>query len=260
MFALLVISLNIVCSVPPQTVSDTTLDIESAYPTYHKINDDLYVHVHVFNTINEGLVTSDINCYYHVYNHQLNGDQHIVKGTLDLYGMGYSDIVNGSIINQTGEYSVLAWCNSSTESTEVGYNKYTFKVNPTGQELETSNSFIYIAVGFVLLILLIFLINNIFNTYNKYFKYSCIGISYVILHVFLLILWKVSEAFLYIVPFIETLFEILYNIVTIGYFIFFPVLFFFMLMDHFNEKQFGRLRKMGYSDDDIKFHQGRNKR
>lgn len=145
----LMFCIPLISAVPPQQISDTTLQLESAFPSVHKLGEDYYVHTHVYNTVDEGLITSGISCYYHFYNHQINGGEHISTGNLTQYDMGWFNIVNGSLINQTGEYSTLIWCNSSTE---VGFNKYTFEVTENGK---ASPEGIVIAV-FVLAFILVF--------------------------------------------------------------------------------------------------------
>lgn len=123
-------------AVPPQQTSDTTLDLEAVYPSDHKLGEDYYIHTHVFDTADEVLVTTGANCYYHFYNHQIDGGQHISIGNMTQFGAGYNATVNGSLINETGEYSTLIWCDMTDPANKIGYNKYTFKLTDSGSSQE----------------------------------------------------------------------------------------------------------------------------
>lgn len=122
-------TINLISAVPPQTLSQTSLDLVAAYPSSHKLGNDYFIHVHVINTATESLVTSGVSCYYHFYNHQIGGNNHIAIGEMTQYGSGYNATIDGDLINQSGEYSTLLWCNSSNT---IGDNKYTFEVTPSG--------------------------------------------------------------------------------------------------------------------------------
>lgn len=249
-FILLILSLTLVSCAPPFIQSNTLpgLTIETSYADAHKLGDSLYIHAHVYNATNGLLKTTGTNCDYHVYNHNLEGDQHIDKGILSLYGMGFYNNTNGTLFNETGEYSVLIWCNSSDVG---GFFRYTFEVTPTGTLLEVSDSVLYLVFLAILFIIMLGLFKILFSSENKYLRYGLVAIIYILSNVFLLILWKVSEYFLYLVPFIQTLFNALYVISTIGYFILFPVLIFSMIMSIFDDKEVLKLQESGYSDEDI---------
>lgn len=255
---LLVLSLSLVSAVSPVTTVQEFPEgyaiVESSHE-YLKQNQDYQYNFYVYNKSSGILIdNTSMTCNFFLANS--SGEVMFSDGVI-YFSDGHwgIDILGGNFSN-IGYYPYGVSCQDGNGGALAGI----FEVNPTGSEIDISNAILYLTMLVLLFILLFFLIRNIFTTYNKTIQFSSVAGSYVILHIFLLLLWKVSEAFLYVIPFIEILFRILYNIVTIGYFIFFPVLFFFMLMNHFNEKQFGRLRQMGYSDDDIKFHQRRNKR
>lgn len=132
-------------------VQEGFLIIETAYPTSHKVNEDFYVHAHVYNGTSGVLITDNINCFYHFYNHQLSGDTHIDTGILTQYGDGYRNETDGNLLDEVGEYSLLIWCNSTTEG---GFFEYTFDVTADGQRFQTfPNQFflIILALGFIFL-------------------------------------------------------------------------------------------------------------
>lgn len=127
------------------------LQLESGIPSTHKLGEDYYLHAHVYNATNGLLLTSGLNCYYHFYNHQINGGEHIQTGTMSQYGAGYNATINGSLINQSGEYSALMWCNSTDEG---GFLEYRFKVTPSGEELLTPQSISYFSFLLFLFVLM----------------------------------------------------------------------------------------------------------
>lgn len=148
---LFLFSFAFVQAVPPQSLSDTSLDLVSTFPTTHELGQNYSLKVHVFNTATEDLLTSGINCYYHFYTHQISGTSHVSKGEMILDGVDYEATVDGDLINLSGEYSVLEWCNSSTE---IGYNKYTFEVTPNGKQFDTQTAISY--SGFILIFFFVF--------------------------------------------------------------------------------------------------------
>ena len=124
------------------------LIIETGFPTSHKMNEDYYIHAHVYNGTNGLLVTSGIDCNYHFYNHQIKGGEHIDIGILTQYGSGYYNNTDGSLLNETGEYSVLIWCNSTTEG---GFTKYAFDVTYSGLYLKEGQGVLYVSLFLILI-------------------------------------------------------------------------------------------------------------
>ena len=158
---LIAFCLGFVSGQPPFQQSPTEsgyLIIETGYPSSHKINEDYYIHTHVYNGTTSLLVKSGISCYYHFYNHNLKGGEHIDTGILTLYGDGYYNYTSGNLINETGEYSVLIWCNSSTEG---GFFKYTFDAVYTGKTINSAQAILYSAFFFILVFVFIMVIFGI---------------------------------------------------------------------------------------------------
>lgn len=170
----ILVGANTVSAQPPAQESTTSLQIETAYPTVHKLGEDYYIHTHVYNTATEELVTSGVSCYYHFYNHQINGGEHASTGNLTLYGMGYSNTVDGSLINESGEYSTLIWCNSSTE---IGFFRYTFDVTSTGDVVKLSDTIIVFAFAFIasMFLLLSIIFGNQYWMIKMFFQMMAIG-------------------------------------------------------------------------------------
>jgi len=158
--AIILISLSFVVSAQPpfqQSPQDAGyLIIETGWPEYHKIGEDLYIHTHVHNGTDGLQVTSDISCFYHTYNHQIKGGEHIDTGILTQYGAGYYNYTDGGLLNVTGQYSVLIWCNSTTEG---GFSKYTFEVTYSGVSISTAQAILY---GFFIFIFVFFMVSLVF--------------------------------------------------------------------------------------------------
>lgn len=137
---------------------------------------------------------------------------------------------------------------------------FIFKATPSGQALEESDSGIYIILLIIFALSIVALVYGIVRNKETNMIYIFISLTYILSNIFLLILWKLSEFFLYLIPFFEVLFGALYKISNIGYMIFFPVLLFFMVTSHFNNKKENKLKQMGFSDEDVHRTMNRSKK
>mgnify|MGYP005847131123 CR=1 FL=1 len=136
-FILLLVVALASAQLPGQVSQSTGLEIVTAFRQTHKVNDDLIIHAHIYNSTNGVPVITDISCYYHLYNHQLPNNPHISTGELTQYGAGYNVTVSGTLINTTGKYATILWCNSSTIG---GYMEYDFDVTTDGLPKSTEPS------------------------------------------------------------------------------------------------------------------------
>jgi len=128
-FILLLLSSIAMAQSPGQTSQQTGLELATAFGQTYKINNDLNMFIHVFNSTNGLQITEDISCYYNLYNHQLPGVQQVSTGTLTQFGAGYNQTLPGSLLNVTGKYAVVSWCNSSSVG---GWIEYDFDVTTDG--------------------------------------------------------------------------------------------------------------------------------
>jgi hypothetical protein len=122
------------------------LIIETGWPEYHKSGEDLYIHTHVHNGTDGLQIIDNINCFYHTYNHQIKGGEHIDIGILTQYGEGFYNYTNGSLLTDVGQYSVLIWCNGTVEG---GFTKYTFEVTHTGRETPSELLLLFFMLTFI---------------------------------------------------------------------------------------------------------------
>lgn len=178
MLLIFLFSFNLVLAEPPFQQSEKTvgLILETGILETHKLGEDFYIHVHVYNSSNGLLVTQNITCYYHFYNHQIKGGEHIDRGILSLYGMGYENYTSGSLINETGKYSVLSWCNSTTEG---GFIQYSFDVNNTG-----SNGSMFFLILIISIAIIFFLATLFVN--EEFFVYIS-GVLFLVGGIYLMI-------------------------------------------------------------------------
>jgi len=213
---------SLVSAQPPfQQPSQTTpieagyLVIETGFPEYHKAGEDFYIHTHVYNGSDGLLLTEGINCYYHFYDHQINGGEHIDQGVLTLYGDGYYNYTNGSLLTTVGLYSVLIWCNSTEQG---GFTKYAFQITPTGLALQSGTSGIYIAILFLLVIFLVLSIMSFARFDNLLNRVGMIGLSYLLLIAITFIGWNMANDFITSAPFLISMLRILFFVLIIGVF------------------------------------------
>lgn len=176
---------------PPFQQSDLTtgLVIESGYPLGHPLNTDYYLHAHVYNATSGLLINTDLTCFYHFYNHQINGGEHIQIGSMTSYGAGYNATINGSLINQSGEYSALIWCNSTDAG---GFLQYSFDATESGVELTEGRSLLIIGLLTLLVFLLFISLYALFNVDNYIGKFALYWTSHVLMIIISFVAWQVG--------------------------------------------------------------------
>jgi len=188
---LFIITINFACSQPPFQQSEKNVGflIETGYTSTHSLNNDYYLHTHVYNASNGLLIDSNINCYYHFYDHQKNGDEHIAIGEMDNYGAGYNASIDGELINNTGEYSALIWCNNSEEG---GFFQYTFLVTESGIEITEGRSIFAIGSVAILCILLFISLYSLFSIDSYIGKFIFYWISHLFIVLIFFICWQMG--------------------------------------------------------------------
>lgn len=152
-----ILLLPLAYAVPPfqQNIPTNGLIVETAYPEYHKQSTSLYLHAHVYNASNGILIpTASTSCYSHAYSHS-QGSAHILSNiTMSAYGVGFNASIPASYFTDSGQYSVIIWCNTSSMG---GFLKYTFEVTPSGDGLdEAQASSVYLPMGIVALLTMFF--------------------------------------------------------------------------------------------------------
>jgi len=263
-FVLLILSITFVLAQPPTTViTDYQRGVDIIHPETQgvKFGEDLEFNFWTYNFSDGATLTNtSLNCTFYIVDNKgvqyykfsnQPGSNGLIK-----YGKGAPLCVNCWTLTMPKEnlslglYSYQIKCQGSGIG---GYATGFFEVTPTGTMTEPADSLLYILFLGILFLMMFGLFRLLFSSENKYFNYGIVAILYVISNVFLLIMWKVAYNYLYIVPFIGTLFEVLYKVSSVGYFILFPVLLFLMLMEKFRETNENKFRQMGYDDDTIRF-------
>lgn len=180
-----------VSAVPPFQESNDQigLRIESANPTSHPLNTNYYLHAHIYNATNGLLINSGLTCNYHFYNHQIEGNEHIQTGFMTQYGAGYNATINGSLINQSGEYSALIWCNSTDAG---GFFKYTLDASESGVNITESRANLTIGLLAILVFLLFISLYALFNVENYIGKFVLYWLSHVLMILISFVGWQVG--------------------------------------------------------------------
>ncbi len=141
----------------------------------------------------------------------------------------------------------------------IDYGQVTgdFLVTPNGEIVTIAKTIIYLGLAATLLIILIFLLFITFSTENFGWRIGLSAFSYVISNVFLLVCWKIAEMFLTSVPFIETIFRILYISSNVIYLPFFLGIVVVYLLHMTNEKNIETLMNRGFSEDQARWRAGK---
>ena len=233
------------------------LIIETAYGEVHPLRTDFYIHTHVYNGSNALILSTGVNCSYHFYLHGRGGDEHISTGVLEQHGAGFSNIINGSLINKTGEYSTLIWCYTTDEG---GFFQYSFDVTPNGKIATEGDAIFYVGFLFVLLILMggcLFLFVRFDNLLNRV---AMIGLMYLLLLTISFLGWNMASDFLTSAPFLIDFLRIIFFVLIISAF---PLLiggfvWYFLMLWKIKEIQ--RLMTKGFDFDEAEERVNRRRR
>lgn len=113
---------------------------------------DYQFNFHIFNTSNGVPIISGIECHFHLYNatgqHQLSLEESTFTFEYDI-----AFNISGGNFSETGEYSYLVQCNSTTQG---GYDSIPFSVTPTGLETTEGQGIVVIGLLLITMILAIF--------------------------------------------------------------------------------------------------------
>jgi len=163
---------------------------------------------------------------------------------------------------QTGvEYS-YEFCNTSLLGTytygtygnpdgELDNQNVKFVVTPNGEKPDIAKAIFYISLLAIFLVLIVGDVWLLFNSEDISWKTGYISLFYILFNVFSLVCWKMAEDFLTSIPFMATIFKSIYFITTAGYFPFFIIMFFYLFLHMTQSLTESRLRKRGYSDEQI---------
>lgn len=196
MFLFVILSIILISAVPPITQVQQFTDgyvIQVPQDNILKLKQDYTFEFHVNNISNGAPINSGISCNFHLYNssgnHQLSLINSIASSDLD-----YNFLVNGNNFTEIGNYYYYISCNSSALG---GYRAIGLEITSQGDEINTSQSLIYVILLIInLLFLALFLILSVIVPYEnkkentrdgmaitkvtktKYIKLFCIWFSY----------------------------------------------------------------------------------
>ena len=135
-----------------------------------------------------------------------------------------------------------------------------FWITPNGETPDIAKSVIYL--GLILLILVLFIVDIValFNIDNFGWRIGLMSMAYILMNGFLLVSWTLADMFLTSVPYIVSIFKVLYIATTAGYFPFFLAMFVYVFVSIANEKNIKTLVGRGYSEDNARSYVGRRRR
>lgn len=109
-------------------VSPSTVALQVVFPKndYFKLNDSIEFHIHLFNSTGQPFNSSQGNCTIHLYGPE---GQHILNKSMGQDGQDFETIINATLINHTGSYPYLVYCNSTEWA---GYTSSNFYVTNDG--------------------------------------------------------------------------------------------------------------------------------
>jgi len=172
-FSLFFIFINLLSinAQPPFQDLSVTLKIESNYNDYHKVNEPLLIHVHVYDSVT-GIAypAGDVNMTIHLYSHDLGGELIYETQAINNTYWTTETIIDGSYFNETGQYSISINADSLTE-VKGGYSLYHFIVTTYGEETNNPTLILQLAIilsFFLFMIILHFTTKDInFESWNN---------------------------------------------------------------------------------------------
>ena len=122
----MIFSMVMVSAQPFNQQLDEGITIETIQFDSHYLNEDKYIHVHLFET-SSGLIINDGSprCEYHLYSENVGWEHIITDGLLTPYGVGQFDYISNESFNETGKYAILLWCEDDVKG---GFIQYKFNV------------------------------------------------------------------------------------------------------------------------------------
>lgn len=205
----LLMTINLISAVPPQTITftgDVGLDIEASFQPYYKINEAAQIQIHVFNkTTSKLLDNTTTQCEVELTNY--NGTI-LIHGTPAFEEDHFLMSRTADSVTEVGTYAITIICNSSNL---YGWKTAYFDATKTGRGLDIEESLIYSILAFG--VLLLFFISFYFmisipygNDINnkgavikicklKYVKLGLILLTWVLFTWFLNILIGLSDNF-----------------------------------------------------------------
>lgn len=255
---IMVLFISLSSAVPPVTTVDyfpSGYTITEAQQIAIKTNTNFTYNFILYNSSNGiSIDNTTVTCRFFIAS---NNGSLLFNDNASFLSNGYWAIdIPSTVFYYNGEYSYGLDCQDGSGGALAG----TFYTTPTGLILDDNYVNLYVVLIVVLFVSLVILLYKFSTTDSLTTKYSFIAISYILLNILLLLIYKISEYFLYVIPFFMTFFKILYTVSNIGYFVFFPVLFAIIILNNLRDTQINKLRAAGNSDEDIMMSLNRGKR
>lgn len=228
-FLLLTFFIQSVNAVSPFTLLTTGNDLQIRTPGIDvlKAGQDFNFPIHVFNSSNGAYITSDTDCFFHLYNSSSSHLLTLKKNTTS-YEFDFEFQVLGGNLT-TGSYFANYQCNSTNGLS--GATRYDFQVTPSGYIPTTAQGLIYSFLILVSMFLVLISIYGAFTidgknefsmggdlinvNFNKYYKGFLFLLSYLFIIFTTYLTWQVSSQFL-LLDLGTAIFKTLFNILLIG--------------------------------------------
>lgn len=167
-------------------------------------------------------------------------------------GIGNYTIPNSST---NGDYKVPITCEFPSGDSKSGQADFT--ITPNGETPTIAKTIIYISLIIILLTIIMLILLALFNINHFGWRMGLVSFAYIVINVFLLVCWKMGAMFLTSIPFIETIFKILYIISNIGYFPMFLFVIIYSLLHMTDEKNIETLMDRGFTEDQARWRSKR---
>jgi len=213
--------------------------------TLHQDLDSLITFPVTFNGSNAPIGTT---CNYSVIYPNLTLMVENNEATYNNTGIGSFILLDNSV---NGPYQAPLTCTFPDGSSESG--SADFLITPNGEDPSGAQISIYLGLIIILFILLGGIIFILFEIDSFAWRMGLTSFAYIIANGFLLVCWKTAEMFLTAIPFIETIFRVLYVVSSAGYFPMFGFILVYSLLHMTDQKNIETLMNRGFTEDQAKW-------
>lgn len=253
-----VLLLPFVMSAPPaqtNVIGDSSWTVRTELVEAVEQSTDFELIAHIYNTSNGIPVTSDASCEFHVYD---KTGHHIATGidNTPSHDYDYEFRVNESNFTEVGEYAYVIQCNSSIQG---GFIAGSFRVTPNGEIPTTATGIFYMGIFSVLLLFLVLNIWAITQFDNLIARFSLFQSLYLFVIAISFIAFMMASDFITSAPFLISMFEIIFWVVTIGFFPYVLVMMIWLGYSMITIKEINEMMERGISLDEAKARKGKTK-
>lgn len=187
----MILLLPFISAVSPFQQSESGLYIQVTLSDYIETSNSYIVSMHVFNYTDGLPMINGVSCYLDIYN-GTGGEIYDAENDTASTGFDFSFTIDGGNFTDTGDYFMIAQCNTSTIG---GFLSEQFYVNDYGDELTEGKAINFNwAMLFLMLLFLVSLV-GLFTVNDYKGKFALYWVCHVLFIVGTFSVWQFNEGY-----------------------------------------------------------------